>query len=156
MLMPSVIYWLLNSSASDLHRRTLGEHADTIALFCVRMQLPPGLQELYAEAYGRYAYAVLDDAGHVLFSSILARSSLAIEASLPPASSPWAMTSRRRTSWLAAPFRPAQCGGLECWSSNLTMARAGHLSRWQSAAGGLPGWKYLWLVTAASPSGKPP
>jgi signal transduction histidine kinase len=34
------------------------------------LDLPVGLQDLYSHAYGRYAYAVVDAAGRVLFSSL--------------------------------------------------------------------------------------
>jgi signal transduction histidine kinase len=75
--MPLALYWLLNSAANDLHHRALREHADTVARYLVAnpdgswaLRLPPGLQELYSEAYGRYAYAILDDRGHALFSSL--------------------------------------------------------------------------------------
>jgi signal transduction histidine kinase len=79
--MPLALYWLLNSAANDLHHRALREHADTVARYLVSnpdgtwaLHLPPGLQELYSEAYGRYAYAVVDNAGHTLFSSLDDRS----------------------------------------------------------------------------------
>jgi signal transduction histidine kinase len=36
----------------------------------LRLDLPRPLAELYSEAYGRYAFAVLDDKGNVLFSSL--------------------------------------------------------------------------------------
>jgi signal transduction histidine kinase len=79
--MPLALYWLLNSAANDLHHRALEEHAHTVVRYLAskpdgswELHLPPGLQELYSEAYGRYAYAVLDDAGHTLFSSLDDRS----------------------------------------------------------------------------------
>ena len=79
--MPLALYLLLNSAANDLHHRALREHADTVARYLMSnpdgtwaLQLPPGLQELYSEAYGRYAYAVLDDTGHTHFSSLDDRS----------------------------------------------------------------------------------
>jgi signal transduction histidine kinase len=80
ILMPLALYWLLRTAADDLHRRALREHADTIARYLQlspdgtwALRLPAGLQELYSEAYGRYAYAVLDPTGHVLFSSLADR-----------------------------------------------------------------------------------
>src|SRR5262249_37595518 len=79
--MPLALYWLLNSAANDLHHRALREHADTVARYLaanpdgtLTLNLPSGLQELYSIAYGRYAYAILDDAGHTLFSSLDDRS----------------------------------------------------------------------------------
>jgi signal transduction histidine kinase len=83
IFMPLALYWLLNSAATDLHHRALSEHADTVARYLASradgswtLDLPPGLQELYSEAYGRYAYAVLDGTGRVLFSSFKNRSSI--------------------------------------------------------------------------------
>jgi signal transduction histidine kinase len=77
ILMPLALYWLLSSAATDLQHRALRDHADTIARYLTvapdghwTLTLPAGLQELYSEAYGRYAYAVLDDEGRVLFSSL--------------------------------------------------------------------------------------
>ncbi len=79
--MPLALYWLLNSAANNLHHRALREHADTVSRYLMSdpdgtwaLHLPSGLQELYSEAYGRYAYAVLDDAGHTVFSSLDDRS----------------------------------------------------------------------------------
>jgi signal transduction histidine kinase len=79
--MPLALYWLLNSAANDLHHQALREHADTVVRYLVskpdggwELHLPPDLRELYSEAYGRYAYAVLDDAGRTLFSSLDDRS----------------------------------------------------------------------------------
>ncbi|HYM02028.1 MAG TPA: ATP-binding protein [Stellaceae bacterium] len=77
IFMPLTLYWLLSTTAADLKHRALHEHADTIARY-LRMDaggkwsfiLPAGLQELYSEAYGRYGYAILDQDGHVLFSSL--------------------------------------------------------------------------------------
>ncbi len=34
------------------------------------LALPPNLQGLYSQPYGRYSYAVIDDAGKTLFSSL--------------------------------------------------------------------------------------
>lgn len=75
--MPLALYWLLSAAANDLHNRALREDADTVTRYLVArpdggwaLDLPPALKEQYAQAYGRYAYSILDDAGHVLFSSL--------------------------------------------------------------------------------------
>src|SRR5262249_30698058 len=75
--MPLALYWLLSSAATELQHRALREYADTIAQYLksdssggLRLDLPPGLRELYSESYGRYGFAVLDGAGRVLFSSL--------------------------------------------------------------------------------------
>jgi signal transduction histidine kinase len=77
IVMPLALYWLLSSTASDLQHRALRDHADTLARYLKMgrdgtwtLALPAGLQELYSEAYGRYGYAVLDEQGGVLFSSL--------------------------------------------------------------------------------------
>jgi signal transduction histidine kinase len=77
ILMPVALYWRLNSETQNLHNRAMREQADSIAQHLVlridgswALDLPPGLQDLYSSAYGRYAYAVLDGTGHVLFSSL--------------------------------------------------------------------------------------
>jgi signal transduction histidine kinase len=75
--MPLALYWLLSAAANDLHNGALRENADTVARYLTvrddgswAIELPAGLKELYSESYGRYAYAVLDSAGHVLLSSL--------------------------------------------------------------------------------------
>ena len=76
IFMPLVLYWFLKSAANDLHRQAMRDQADLVALHLgvggngdLTLPLPPALQDLYSQAYGRYAYAVLDGAGRVLFSS---------------------------------------------------------------------------------------
>jgi signal transduction histidine kinase len=74
--MPVVLYWFLRSAANDLHAQAMREQADLVAHYLQlgddgrwALDLPPALQDLYSQAYGRYAYAVIDDTGRVLFSS---------------------------------------------------------------------------------------
>jgi signal transduction histidine kinase len=74
--MPLALYWLLNQAANSLHRDALRSQAATIASFLrpqpdgsVTLDIPPEIQPLYSGGYGLYAYAVLDPAGRVLFSS---------------------------------------------------------------------------------------
>jgi signal transduction histidine kinase len=74
--MPLALYWLLSSTANDLHHRALRDYAGTIAQYLTPRQdgwtlaLPAGLRELYSQSYGRQSYAVLDGNGRVLFSSL--------------------------------------------------------------------------------------
>lgn len=74
--MPLALYWLLSTTATDLHHRALRDYAGTIAQYLVQRQggwtleLPAGLRELYSQSYGRQSYAVLDGDGRVLFSSL--------------------------------------------------------------------------------------
>jgi len=76
MFMPLVLYWFLKSAANDLHDQAMRGQADLVAHYLVlrrggswTLDLPPALRDLYSQAVGRYAYAVLDNAGGVLFSS---------------------------------------------------------------------------------------
>jgi signal transduction histidine kinase len=76
ILMPQALHWFLNSHVENLQRRAMREQAESLAHSLVlrgdggwSFDLPAGLRDQYSEAYGRYAYAVIDDAGHVLFSS---------------------------------------------------------------------------------------
>ena len=76
ILMPLALYWLLNQAANSLHRDALRSQAATIASFLrpqpdgsVTLDIPSEIQPLYSGGYGLYAYAVLDPAGRVLFSS---------------------------------------------------------------------------------------
>lgn len=76
ILMPLALYWLLNQAANSLHRDALRGQAVTIGSFLrpqpdggVALDIPSEMQPLYSGGYGLYAYAVLDSAGRVLFSS---------------------------------------------------------------------------------------
>ena len=77
IFMPLALYLMLNRAAQDLHDRALREQAGEIVRFvsagpdgALRLKLPAPIAEMYSEAYGRYAFAVLDEAGDVLFSSL--------------------------------------------------------------------------------------
>jgi signal transduction histidine kinase len=77
IVMPLVLFWFVKSAADDLHDQAMREQADLVARYLVlrpdggwTLELPPALQALYSQAYGRYAYAVLDGSGRVLFSSL--------------------------------------------------------------------------------------
>ncbi len=76
-LMPYALYLLLQSAADDLQHRSLRENAEVIAHYLVakpdgrlELSLPHKLEALFSEAYGRYAYSVLDGDGNTLFSSL--------------------------------------------------------------------------------------
>jgi len=77
IVMPLVLFWFVRSAANDLHDQAMREQADAVARHLVlrpdggwTLDLPPALEAIYSPAYGRYAYAVLDDTGKVLFSSL--------------------------------------------------------------------------------------
>lgn len=76
ILMPLALFLLLDQAADSLHRDALRSQASTIGGFLrpqpgggVALDMPVDLEPLYSGGYGLYAYAVLDQAGRVLFSS---------------------------------------------------------------------------------------
>jgi signal transduction histidine kinase len=70
------LYWLLGAATNRLHHEAMLEQAESISHWLVErpdgslaLELPESLRDLYSTAYGRYQYAIMDDAGRVLFSS---------------------------------------------------------------------------------------
>jgi signal transduction histidine kinase len=87
IFMPLALYWLLSSTATDLQHRALRDYADTIAQYLSRgpdgnwrLDLPAGLRELYSESYGRYGFAVIDEEGRVVSSSLDGKAAVFPEA----------------------------------------------------------------------------
>jgi signal transduction histidine kinase len=81
IIMPLVLYYFFKWAANDLHDQAMREQADLVAHYLVlrpdgrwTLDLPPALQDIYSQAVARYAYAVVDDTGRVLFSSLKDRS----------------------------------------------------------------------------------
>jgi len=76
IVMPVVLYWFFKWAANDLHDQAMRDQAQLVAHYLVlqadgtwTLDLPPALEDIYSQAVGRYAYAVVDDAGRVLLSS---------------------------------------------------------------------------------------
>ncbi len=76
ILMPIALYWALDADVQDLQRWAMRGEAESLARHLVprpdgrwSLDLPAGLRSQFSEAYGRYAYAVLDESGRVMFSS---------------------------------------------------------------------------------------
>ena len=76
ILMPLALYWFLYSEADTLQRRAMRAQAEALQGHLAKrpdggwkFDISQGLRDLYSEAYGRYAYAVLDQDGKVLFAS---------------------------------------------------------------------------------------
>ncbi|MCA0304122.1 MAG: sensor histidine kinase [Proteobacteria bacterium] len=76
VLMPLALYWLLNEAANGLHRDSLMGQAVTVSGYLrpqanggVAFDIPAEMRALYTGSYGLYAYAVIDPAGKVVFSS---------------------------------------------------------------------------------------
>jgi signal transduction histidine kinase len=81
IFMPLVLYYFFKWAANDLHDQAMREQAELVAHYLAlrpdgswTLDLPPALHDVYSQAVGRYAYAVLDDSGRVLFSSLKDRS----------------------------------------------------------------------------------
>ena len=77
VLMSVALSWLLNVATNNIHNDAMEEQAVSLAEHLVleadgrlSLALPPHLQGLYSQPYGRYSYAVIDDAGKTLFSSL--------------------------------------------------------------------------------------
>lgn len=76
IVLPLVLFWLLNSEIEQLHRDGMRAQAEVLAERIVAQpdgsltfNLPDSLKGLYSEAYGRYQYDIRDDEGRLLFSS---------------------------------------------------------------------------------------
>jgi signal transduction histidine kinase len=76
IVMPVVLYWFFKWAANDLHDQAMRDQAQLVEHYLVlqadgtwTLDLPPALEDIYSQAVGRYAYAVVDDAGRVLLSS---------------------------------------------------------------------------------------
>jgi len=77
IFMSLALSWLLNYATNNIHNKAMqeqaisvGEHLTARPDGSLELNLPPDLQGLYSQAYGRYSYAVVDDQGRVLFSSL--------------------------------------------------------------------------------------
>jgi signal transduction histidine kinase len=76
VLMSVALSWLLSLATTNIHNQAMVEQALSLAEHLVpkadgslSLELPPHLQGLYSQPYGRYAYAVVDENGKTLFSS---------------------------------------------------------------------------------------
>jgi signal transduction histidine kinase len=77
ILMSLALSWLLSVATNNIHNQAMEEQALSLAEHLVprpaggfSLDLPPNLQGLYSQPYGRYSYAVIDDTGKTLFSSL--------------------------------------------------------------------------------------
>ena len=77
ILMSLALSWLLNLATINIHNDAMEEQAASVAHHLVpqadgslALELPPRLQGLYSQPYGRYSYAVVDENGKTLFSSL--------------------------------------------------------------------------------------
>jgi signal transduction histidine kinase len=77
VLMSLALSWLLNYATNNIHNQAMqeqaisvGEHLSAKADGNLALNLPLDLLGLYSQEYGRYSYAVVDNQGRVLFSSL--------------------------------------------------------------------------------------
>ncbi len=83
VVMSLALSWLLNYATANIHNKAMqdqaiavGEHLRIGADGRLALDLPADLRGLYSQEYGRYSYAVTDDRGRVLFSSLSERTAL--------------------------------------------------------------------------------
>ncbi|WP_022724445.1 cell wall metabolism sensor histidine kinase WalK [Rhodopseudomonas sp. B29] len=76
VILPLILVWLLGREVDRLHEQTMRRQAEVVAQHIapdadghLTLDLPQDLRDLYSAAYGRYAYAIIDASGKVLFSS---------------------------------------------------------------------------------------
>ena len=119
LFMPLALYLMLKHAAESLHDRALRQQAAEIAGYIepdaaggLQLKLPAPLAELYSEAYGRYAFAVLDDKGAVLFSSL---SGHAIAGAAPGASDAAYFAQRLSGAQIYGVSLPAEIAGHKLW-----------------------------------------
>ena len=77
IFMSLALSWLLNYATNNIHNKAMQEQAVSVGQHLsakpdgsLDLNLPQDLLGLYSQAYGRYSYAVIDDRGRVLFSSL--------------------------------------------------------------------------------------
>ena len=77
VLMSLALSWLLSYATNNIHNKAMKDQALSVAEHIsvgadgkLELNLPRDLLGLYSQAYGRYSYAVIDDQGNVLFSSL--------------------------------------------------------------------------------------
>jgi signal transduction histidine kinase len=92
--MPLATYFLLNATANSYEDRTLRVHADALAHYLTlsgnnrwQLSLPQDLRTFYAHGFDGFAYAVIDHANGVLFSSLRNRGAILNGAALGDAPS---------------------------------------------------------------------
>jgi signal transduction histidine kinase len=77
VLMSVALSWLLSYATDNIHDKAMqeqavavGEHLSTSPDGRLELNLPSDLLGLYSQEYGRYSYAIIDEQGRLLFSSL--------------------------------------------------------------------------------------
>jgi hypothetical protein len=83
VLMSVALSWLLSYATDNIHDKAMqeqaiavGDHLSTGPDGRLELNLPSDLLGLYSQEYGRYSYAVTDEQGRLLFSSLKDRAAL--------------------------------------------------------------------------------
>jgi signal transduction histidine kinase len=120
IFMPLTLYWFMRSAADDLHGLAMLDQADVLSNHLesregggLVLDLPASLLDLYSEAYGRYAYAVVDETGQVLFSSLQDRSPIFTGNSR--SSEAVFLRTRRGNKAISGVEFPSEIGGRTIW-----------------------------------------
>jgi signal transduction histidine kinase len=120
IFMPLALYWFMQSAADDLHGLAMLDQADVLSNHLesredggLALDLPASLLDLYSEAYGRYAYAVVDETGQVLFSSLQDRSPIFTGNSR--SSEAVFLRTRRGNKAISGVEFPSEIGGRTIW-----------------------------------------
>ena len=120
ILMPLALYQLLVTETDTLQRQSMREQADRIGgLIAVgpddslSLDLPEELRDIFSEAYGRYAYAILDADGQVLFSSRKRRAPIFPQETRAPG--PAYLSVREGGAALYGVSIPKDIGGRRVW-----------------------------------------
>ncbi|MDH7794967.1 MULTISPECIES: ATP-binding protein [unclassified Beijerinckia] len=89
IFMPVALYFLLASETNEIQRQFITSQVNQIGKYLERgsdgtwqLKLPEGIQDIYSEAYGRYRYAIINDKGQVVFSSLADKSAVFPDAGL--------------------------------------------------------------------------
>jgi signal transduction histidine kinase len=120
ILMPLALYQLLVTETDNLQRQAMHEQADRIAgqlavgpSGSLTLDLPEEMRDIFSEAYGRYAYAILDASGQVLFSSRKLRAPIFPQDTRSPA--PAYLSIRENRAAMYGASIPKDIAGRKVW-----------------------------------------
>jgi signal transduction histidine kinase len=120
VLMSVALSWLLNMATNNIHNEAMEEQAVSLAAHLVlepdgrlSLVLPPNLQGFYSQPYGRYSYAVIDDTGKTLFSSLA--NNAPIFATDPRASTVQFLETRKGEAAISGASVRRNVGGKTVW-----------------------------------------
>jgi signal transduction histidine kinase len=110
----------LNMATNNIHNEAMEEQAVSLAAHLVlepdgrlSLVLPPNLQGFYSQPYGRYSYAVIDDTGKTLFSSLA--NNAPIFATDPRASTVQFLETRKGEAAISGASVRRNVGGKTVW-----------------------------------------